>query len=127
MTLDRVVGIALLVLAAALAWEAGKLPKGSVADPGPGFLPLALAMALAAFAILILVFDRTSRPWSELEWPEAPRALGILAAAAFAAYALERLGYRLATFLVAALLLMGLERKGIIASLLASLALSFGT
>jgi putative tricarboxylic transport membrane protein len=126
-TLDGVAGIALFVLAAALAWEAGKLPMGSLADPGPGFLPLALAIALAAFAILIFAFDRTSRPWSELEWPEAPRALGILAATAFAAYALERLGYRLAIFLVGAFLLLGLERKGLLASLIGSLALSFGT
>ena len=41
---DRLSGLFLLALALFVAWENRAYPLGSVADPGPGFLPLALAV-----------------------------------------------------------------------------------
>lgn len=127
LTRDRVAGLALVAAALGIAWESWKLPLGSLGNPGPGFLPLTIAAVLAVFALLVAVLDRSSPPWRAVGWSEAPRAAAILGAAAFGAYFMERLGYRVTTFVMAAFLLLVLERKHPLAAILAALVLSGGT
>ena len=127
LTRNRVAGIVLALIALAIAWEAHKLPLGSLRNPGAGFLPLALAAALALVAILVAVLDRGTPAWRSVTWPELPRAAAILAVTAFGAFGLERLGYRITTFLMAAALLLVLERKHPVPALIAALVLSAGT
>lgn len=127
LTADRVAGFALVALALGVAWESARLPIGNFANPGPGFLPLVLAIALAGFGVLLALLDREARHWRELAWPEAWRAAAILGACAFAALALEPLGFRLTTFLIVAFLLGVMERRHWLAVAGAAVVLSLGT
>jgi putative tricarboxylic transport membrane protein len=127
LTVDRVAGAVLVLFALAVAWQALGLPLGSLANPGPGYVPLALAAALAAAGLAIALFDRGSRPWRAVRWTEARHALGILAACAFSALALERLGFRATVFALVAFLLGALERRRLLAVAVAAFALAAGT
>lgn len=127
LTADRVSGLALVSLALGIAWESVRLPIGNFSDPGPGFLPLVLAIALVGFGLLVALLDRDARLWRELAWPEAWRAAAILGACAFAALALEPLGYRLTTFLIVGFLLGVIERRSWLAVAVAAVVLSLGT
>jgi putative tricarboxylic transport membrane protein len=127
LTRNRVAGLALVAIAVGVAWESSKLPLGSLGNPGAGFLPLVIAAALAVFGLLTALLDKDTPSWNSVSWAEAPRTAGILAATAFGALAMERLGYRITTFVIAALLLLVLERKHPLPALFAALLLSAGT
>jgi hypothetical protein len=58
---------------------------------------------------------------------EAPRALAVAAAAAFAAVALERLGYRLTVIIVLTVLLGLVERRRLWVVMLVTAAASLGS
>lgn len=126
-TIDRVGGLALVVLALGVVWEARTLPFGTLHNPGPGFAPTLLAVALGVFAILIIAVGGHSPPLSALTWGEGTHALAILGASAFAALILERLGYRLTMLLVLVFLLGVVERKRPLTVAALSLVLSFGS
>jgi hypothetical protein len=66
---------------------------------------------LAVLALVIIARGRLTPPLATLGWVELPRAVAVAAAAAFAALALERLGYRLTVILVLAILLGVVERR----------------
>jgi putative tricarboxylic transport membrane protein len=51
-----------LVLALAVAMEAGRLGFGSFSRPGPGFLPFLAGIALAALALLAFVQTALAKP-----------------------------------------------------------------
>src|SRR4029450_7168780 len=85
-----------------------RLPLGSWREPGPGACPAALALvALGLRLALGAAGGRGARPlaggWGgaraaclvAVDWGESRRALVIVAACAFLALGLERLGYRL--------------------------------
>ena len=127
LTRNRVAGLALVAIAIAIAWESSKLPLGSLGNPGAGFLPLVIAAGLGVLGLLAGLLDKDTPSWSSISWAEAPRAAGILAATAFGAFAMERLGYRITTFIIAAVLLLGLERKHPLPALTAALLLAAGT
>jgi putative tricarboxylic transport membrane protein len=127
LTRNRVAGLVLVAIAVGIAWESTKLPLGSVGNPGAGFLPLVIAAALAVFGLLTAFLDKGTPAWSSITWEEAPRAAGILGATAFGALAMEWLGYRITTFLIAVFLLLVMERKHPLPALVAALVLSAGT
>jgi putative tricarboxylic transport membrane protein len=111
LTTDRISGGILLLVALAVAWEGRRLPIGTHHGPGPGYFPLILAGVLAVLALVIIARGRLTPPLATLGWVELPRAVAVAAAAAFAALALERLGYRLTVILVLAILLGVVERR----------------
>ncbi len=111
MTVDRAGGAALLAFALVVAWESRRLPLGTHHGPGPGYFPLGLAVLLGALAVIVLARGQASPAIASLGWAEAPRALAILGAAAFAALALERVGYRLTVLVLLAFLLGVVERR----------------
>lgn len=123
---DRLAGAALIALACVMAWEATRLPVGSLAAPGPGYWPLALAIALGGFAAIVFL-ARTSPPVEQIGWKEAPRAAVVLAACVFAALAIERLGYRLTVFAVLVVLLAVVERRHPAAAMAVALAIALGS
>lgn len=129
MNADRASGTALLVFALAVAWEAAKLPFGSVNTPDAGFFPLSLAIALTALSGLIVV-----RSWlpdaaagTMPSWSGAGRVT--MAAVAMVAYVavIEWLGYLLATALVMLALLRGIERLKWRTSLVVTIASVVGS
>ncbi len=99
---DQASGLVLVALAAGIGWLNREFPVGSLADPGPGYVPLLLAIALGGIGLLIAALGRRSETLVAMRWPEATRALIILAACVAATLALESIGYRLtiAVFLV---------------------------
>ncbi len=124
---DRVAGIALVLLGAAIAWEGRRLPLGTWHNPGPGYLPLVLAAILALLGVAVAVLDRRSPDLRQLDWSEAPHALMIVLACAAAAFMLERAGYRLTIFALVLFFLTIVERRNILAALAVSAGLAAGS
>ncbi len=119
MSADRWSGGVLFLLGLGVGWEAWRLPFGTVRTPDSGFFPLILALALLVFSAIVMLAT-----WAPGAAPDPlPSAHGlvrvVVTVAALAGYALlvERLGYLLATGLVALLLLRGIERVSWLATL----------
>ncbi|HEV8308934.1 MAG TPA: tripartite tricarboxylate transporter TctB family protein [Methylomirabilota bacterium] len=125
--LDRIAGAALALLGVVVLWESRRLPFGTLHHPGPAYLPVMLALALVVFGVLVALFGVHSPRLRETDWAEWRHAVAIFAVCAFAAWGLERMGYRLTMGLAAAFLLGVVERKGVIVSLGVALLLAAGT
>ncbi|MBI4588977.1 MAG: tripartite tricarboxylate transporter TctB family protein [Candidatus Rokubacteria bacterium] len=111
LTRDRVAGSALVLLALVTAWETRRLPLGTLHTPGPGYMPMVLAIVLGGLGVLVALRGGKSPLLGSLRWPEAAHAVAILLGCAFAALALERLGYRLTVIALLVFLLGVMERK----------------
>lgn len=112
MNADRVSGMALLVFGLAVAWEAAKLPFGSINAPDAGFFPLSLAVALALLSALIVLGTWLPEAAAAAmpSWRGAGRATAAVATMAVYVAVIDWLGYLLATALVMLVLLRGIER-----------------
>ena len=92
---DQISGLMLAALALYVGWANRAYPLGTLAEPGPGYVPLLLAIFLGAMGVLVAVRGSQSQPFAAIGWGEGARAVVILLACGVAAYALERLGYRI--------------------------------
>ncbi len=108
---DQLSGVLLVLFALWLAWQNRAYPLGSLHDPGPGYMPLALAVFLGVMGILVAALGGRSTPLGAVVWPEARRAALILIVCAFGAFALERIGYRLTMIAMLIVLLGVVERR----------------
>ena len=129
MTTERVSGLALALLALIVLEECWRLrlPLGTLATPGPAYVPVLLALALLLAGVLIVVLGRDARTLGAAGLREWRHTLAILLVCAFVALALERLGYRLTIALACAFLLGVIERKGLLATLVFSVGMAAGT
>ncbi|HEY5725640.1 MAG TPA: tripartite tricarboxylate transporter TctB family protein [Methylomirabilota bacterium] len=127
MTVDRVAGVALVLIGLLTMWESRVFPFGSLHRPGPAYMPVVLAALLILFGAAVFAMDARTRRLGEVGWPEWRHALAIFGACAFAAWGLERLGYRLTMALVVAFLLMIVERKGWALGLALTVAMAWGS
>src|SRR5262245_28497763 len=129
MTVDRVSGVGLALLAAFVLEETWRqrLPLGSLANPGPAYFPGALATLLLVAGVVVAVLGGRSAPASSLDWREWRHSVAIFAACAFCALALERLGYRLTIFIALSFLVGVIERRSLAATGAFALALAVGT
>jgi len=127
MTVDRVAGVALVLIGLATLWESRAFPLGSLHRPGPAYMPVVLALLLIVFGVAVFVMGRGARTLREVGCPEWRHAVAIFAACAFAAWGLERLGYRITMAVVVGLLLLGLERKGWVLGLGLTLVMAWGS
>jgi hypothetical protein len=125
-TTDRVAGAALVVLALAVFWESRALPLGSLRNPGPAYMPVALALVLLGFGALLVALGKGAPAVSSVGWTEWRHAVAIFVVCAFAALALERLGFRVTIALSLAFLLRVVERQGSIFSAVLSVAFAAG-
>ena len=108
---DQLSGLMLLALAAFAGWQNRTYPLGSLQEPGPGYTPLLIAIFLGVMGLLIAVRGVSSPTVVDSRWPEARRALLILAACAVATYALEAIGYRITVAALLIFFLGVLERR----------------
>ena len=115
----------LLALALYVGWQNRVYPVGTLAEPGPGYLPLLLAIFLGAMGVLIVLWGARSAPLAAMKWTEATRALVILGACGAATLALERIGYRLTVIALLVFLLLIVERKRPLPVALVALGFSF--
>jgi putative tricarboxylic transport membrane protein len=126
-TVDRVAGVALMLIGLATIWESRVFPLGSLHRPGPAYMPVVLAALLILFGAAVFAMDARTRRLAEVGWREWRHALAIFGACAFAAWGLERLGYRLTMAVVVAFLLMVVERKGWALGLALTVAMAWGS
>jgi len=112
MTVDRVAGLALGLIGLVVVVESRAFPLGSLHRPGPAFTPVLLAGLLIVFGAALFAMGSGSHRLVEVGWHEWRHAVAIFGACAFAAWGLERLGYRLTMAAVVAFLLLVVERKG---------------
>jgi putative tricarboxylic transport membrane protein len=123
---DRIAGGVLVLLALGVLIESRVLPLGSLRNPGPAYMPVLLALLLLGFGVLLaLRRGESSRP--SVTWSDWRHALAILVSCAFAAVALERLGYRLTILIVLVFLLAVVERRGWLLTSLFAVVLAFGS
>jgi Tripartite tricarboxylate transporter TctB family len=108
---DQLSGLMLLALALFVGWQNRSYPMGTLQEPGAGYTPLLIAGFLGIIGLLIALNGKSSPPLAAMSWPEAPRAMMILAACALATYALEHLGYRLSIAALLVFFLGVMERK----------------
>jgi putative tricarboxylic transport membrane protein len=122
-SIDRVAGVALVVLSIAVLVASRALPLGTLRTPGPAYMPVILALLLLLFGLL-LVAMRGSQPFSTLRWNEWRHAVAIAIAVVFFAWALEPLGYRLTVAAVLVFLVGVMERKSVLFTLVFSLSVA---
>ena len=108
---DQVSGLLLLALALYVAWMNRAYPIGTLSEPGPGYVPLLLAAFMGAMGLLVALSGGKSTALAALEWTEAKRAIALLVACGVAAYALERLGYRITMAALLVFFLGAMERR----------------
>jgi len=122
---DQFSGLMLVALALYVGWENRVYPLGTLQEPGPGYLPLILVIFMGVLGILIALWGGRSAPLASMKWSEATRAVVILIACGVAAFALERIGYRLTVIALLVFLLGVIERKGPLPVALVSLGFAF--
>lgn len=108
---DQVSGLMLLALALYVWWMNRVYPIGTLSEPGPGYVPLLLAIFMGAMGLLVMLRGARSIPLAEMKWTEAKRAIALLAACGVAAFALERLGYRITIAALLVFFLGVMERR----------------
>lgn len=122
---DRVAGLILIAIAALVAVETRALPIGTLGRPGAGYAPMICAAIMAALGLLVTL-RRGGIAIADLRWGEARHAVLILGCVAFAALALERIGFRLTTLAILVFLLGVVERRPPLAVAAVAIAISFG-
>lgn len=124
---DQFSGAVLLALACVVGWMNREFPVGTLSDPGPGYVPLLLCVALGAIGGLVALFGGRSVALRAMQWPEALRAVIMLAACAAATLSLERLGYRITIIVFLVFFLGVVERRKPLAVVLISAGFSLGS
>jgi hypothetical protein len=127
MTVDRVAGVALVLIGVVTIWESRVFPLGTLQRPGPAYAPVVVAALLILFGVAVFAMGGRARRLAELGWGEWRHAVAIFGACAFAAWGLERLGYRLTMAVVVLFLLMVVERKGWALGLALTVAMAWGS
>ena len=127
MTADRAAGATLVLIGLITIWQSRALPLGSLHRPGPAYMPVLLAVLLIIFGVAVFAMGARARRLREVGWHEWRHAVAIFAACAFAAWGLERLGYRITMAVVLAFLMLALERKGLVLSLVLTIAMAWGS
>jgi putative tricarboxylic transport membrane protein len=110
-TVDRAAGLALVLVGLVAIIESRAFPLGSLHRPGPAFTPMLLAALLIVFGAVLAAMGSASPRLAAVGWHEWRHAAAIFGACAFAAWGLERLGYRLTMAVVMAFLVLVVERR----------------
>jgi putative tricarboxylic transport membrane protein len=126
LTTDRVAGAALVLLSLAVLLESRRLPLGSLRNPGPAYMPVALAAVLLCLGALLVVCAGKAPALASVGWAEWRHAVAIFLVCAFAALALERIGFRLTIAFSLAFLLRVVERRGSVFAAVLSMAFAAG-
>jgi len=90
-------------------------------------MPVVLAILLIAFGMAVFVMGSRASRLAEVGWHEWRHAVAIFAACAFAAWGLERLGYRITMAVVLAFLVLLLERRAWALGLAVTVVMSWGS
>jgi hypothetical protein len=127
LTIDRAGGGGLALLALWVLWECRRLPLGSWREPGPGACPAALALVALGLGLAIVAAGGRAACLAAVDWGESRRALVIVAACAFLALGLERLGYRLSVLVTLLFLVGAVERRGLVTAVSSAAGMAWGS
>jgi putative tricarboxylic transport membrane protein len=127
MTTDRLAGAALVLIGIVAIWESRAFPLGSLHRPGPAFMPVLLAALLILFGLAVAAMGAAAGRLLDVGWAEWRHAAAIFGCCAFAAWGLDRLGYRLTMAAVLAVLFLALERLTVVASLVLTVGMAWGS
>ena len=127
MTTDRLAGAALVLIGIVAIWESRAFPLGSLHRPGPAFMPVLLAALLILFGLAVAAMGAAAGRLLDVGWAEWRHAAAIFGCCAFAAWGLDRLGYRLTMAVLLALLFLALERLGAVTSLALTIGMAWGS
>lgn len=127
LTVDRAAGMLFTAFSVLVLWESHKIPFGTMAEPGPGALPVLLALILLACSVVVFLGGRVGERLADVRWTEWRHAVAILGTCSFMALALERLGYRITIFVALIVLVSLVEKKGWIAGGIFAGVFSLGT
>jgi len=110
---DAVAATTVLAVAAVALHQAGRLPFGTVRNPGPGFVPWWTGLALALLALAALAQALAAAPSRRPAGAggRTPRVVGLLGALAAYVLLLEPLGYPACTFLLVGFMLRVVEPR----------------
>ena len=122
---DLVAGTVIVLVALLVGWENRAYPIGSLAEPGPGYMPLLMAGALGVFGLLIALRAGASPLFNSIEWSESRRGIVMLIACGAALFALERVGYRLTMIVLLVFMLGVVERKRPLPTVLVACGFAF--
>jgi hypothetical protein len=123
---DQVAGLALAALGAWAAIAARAYPFGTLAEPGPGFLPFALGLMLAACGAVLAFAAAFAPPERPITFGDLPHAAVILIVLVAAALGIERLGFRTLVVLMLLFFLLVVERRRARIAVPLALVLAFG-
>jgi len=127
LTIDRVAGGALVLAGLIALWESRRFPLGTLHRPGPAYMPVVLALLLILFGVALAVLGSRSGRFADVGWHEWRHAVAIFGACAFAAWGLDRLGYRLTVAAVLFFLLFVLERRGVATAIVLTVTIAWGS
>jgi len=127
MTTDRLAGAALVLIGIVAIWESRAFPLGSLHRPGPAFMPVLLAALLILFGLAVAAMGAAAGRLLDVGWAEWRHAAAIFGCCAFAAWGLDRLGYRLTMAVLLAVLFLALERLWAVTSLVLTLGMAWGS
>jgi hypothetical protein len=113
----------------AIAVGAHTLGIGALGNPGPGLFAFVIGIGMAALALSVAASAvRTAPATGAGMWPQRAGAISVVVAAlAFYALTLERIGFLPSTFLFLLALLGTLGRASWIATALASIGITLGS
>ncbi|HEU4366862.1 MAG TPA: tripartite tricarboxylate transporter TctB family protein [Methylomirabilota bacterium] len=127
LTAQRAAGGVLVFAGVIALWEARRFPVGTLARPGPGYLPIVLALILVALGVAMLARGGASVRLAAMGWGESRHALAILAACVFVSLALERIGWRLTVALALLFLFRVVERRSTVFAVALTLVIALGS
>jgi len=127
MTTDRLAGAALVLIGIVAILESRAFPLGSLHRPGPAFMPVLLAALLILFGLAVAAMGAAAGRLLDVGWSEWRPAAAIFGCCAFAAWGLDRLGYRITMAVVLAVLFLALERLRVVTGLVLTIGMAWGS
>ena len=103
--MDRISGIVILLLGAAILWQGRHLTTGSLRSPGPGFFPSLLAAVMMLLALFLIVPRKKKESARESSaFPSIGRVSIVFIALLVYFFFLESLGFVIVSFFLMAFL-----------------------
>jgi len=126
---DRVIGTFIVLLAIAYMVESLRLPRGTIASPGPGFFPVLVGLLLFSVAICFAAsaFKKPRSKQEGLQVSARHRVISVVIALCGFCLLLPVAGYPLAAFALVGAMLWQLDAswKGVVVISLVSAAVSY--
>lgn len=124
---DQAAGLVLAALGGYVVAAAREYPFGTLAEPGPAFLPVVLGAMLLVCGLVMAVGAAFAPPEGSVRFAELRHALVILIALGAAAFSIERIGFRLLVVLMLLFFLLVIERRSPLVAVPLALGMAFGT